>query len=335
MHLFKRHFPLARHSALLAVIAILTTLALLLVMILRPYRPPRPLVIAVAPSPLSSPVLLAKQLGYFDQLGLAVELNFCQHSEQCFDVLQNKQADLTTATTTALVMHRQHLDNVTIFASFAQSDNDIKLITRQPLYRPAQLQKQIVGLTRHSASEYFFDTLMQLSGNPASQITKRYYSPQALKQALLQHEVELVALPEPGGYTLLSEVTGSRQFDTRGLFFATVNLIGLPVSHARQLDDIQAVISALDKANHYIVTKPEDAKSRVAQTLAIPPAQLEWIWHDYRFALSLGNPLLSSLHHQAQWAVKAGVLPQNEVPDYREIVDPRPLRRFRRQQQMN
>ena len=87
-------------------------------------------------------------------------------------------------------------------------------------------------------------------------------------------------------------------------------------SHERS----KRILAALQQAITWIQDHPEKAKAIVSDTLNIENNQLDWMWRDYVFRLSMTNVLLANLQLQARWALEHNLV-EGKQPDLRSILD--------------
>ncbi|OOE66944.1 hypothetical protein BZG20_08485 [Salinivibrio sp. IB868] len=290
--------------------------------------PLSPLTIAVSLTPLSAPIIVAKEQGLFKKHGIDMTLKPVHGGVKSFQTLAAGEADLATTSETVVMFNRFERDDFNVLTSFVESDNDVKLWS---IHRNIggdlvkALDKARVGVVASSASEYYFDSLLQLHDISRDQVEKVYYPPEALPNALLNEEVDVIAIWEPYGYQLLKQSSQQVQsLDSKGLHSLSFLLVSGRLLVNKQHQDMQRVISALEDAVSFIHQHPERAKTQVSAHLDMSDAKLSWLWQDYLFRLSLNDSLLLRLKNQARWAQEAGLVEGN-TPSFRHILNPGPL----------
>lgn len=287
-----------------------------------------PLTIAVSLTPLSAPIIVAKEQGLFKKHGIDMTLKPVHGGVKSFQALVAGEADLATTSETVAMFNSFEREDFNILTSFVESDNDVKLWS---IHRaighslPDALRSARVGVVASSASEYFFDSLLQLYDMPTETIEKVYYSPEALPSALLDNEVDAIAIWEPYGYQLVKRAHESVQaLDSKGLHSLSFLLVSDRLVAKKQHQDMRRVIRALGEAVDVIHQRPEQAKAQVAAYLSMSDDKLGWLWQDYLFRLSLNDSLLLRLKNQARWAQRAGLV-TGPTPSYRHLLNPGPL----------
>ncbi|HDS1210857.1 ABC transporter substrate-binding protein [Shewanella algae] len=313
----------------------LALLLLLFIWLSGPRQPTSPVLlnqtpvrIAVSTSLLSAPVIIADKLELFAREGVYVVLQPLQGGDLCFEALLNHRADLATSSESVVMFNSFERTDFTVLASFAESDNDIKLLTlsQSGITTPAQLDGKRVGVVAGSASEYFLDTILNIAGHPALAPVRMDIRPSGLAPALLAGDVDAISVWEPYGFQLLKHQPGKiSEFPSRGLYSLSFNLISRKADNQAYYEHHVRILKALKLASEFIVLHPQEARQLVAEYLHLPTEEVAALWPDYLFRLSLGNSLLSNLQSQARWAMASGTIEAQQLPDFRSVVDPTAL----------
>ena len=90
-----------------------------------------PLAFAVARLPLSLPVYVAQDRGFFAEEGATVNVADCDIGRRCLERMLAGGADLATAANLPVVVASLQGQRFTIVASMASSRNDTKIVTRR------------------------------------------------------------------------------------------------------------------------------------------------------------------------------------------------------------
>lgn len=287
--------------------------------------------IATSNTPLSAPLIIAQEKGYFAGKGLNIKLILAHGGVNCMNMLLKGEADLATTSGSVVMFSRFERQDFGVIASFAESDNDVKIMAlaqRQALPLSA-VENSRVGVVQNSASEFFVDAYLKMEGLDTQHLQKVTYQPQQLGDALFNQEVDYISVWEPYGYTL------SRDYPDRVFHFDTQGINNLHFLLVHRNDEqgnmtipgemADRLLDALVLANQFIHREPELAREIVANFLDLPEAQLTSLWPDYTFRLSLSDAMYLSLTMQANWAMGSGKVSQDVMPDYRELFVHSPL----------
>ncbi len=306
-------------------------LALAVILLSRPTQLPQ-LSIAVSRTPLSAPVYIAAAQGYFRAQGVDIELREVIGGYRSYDLMASGGADLATSSESVVMFHSFDNSNFSVIASFASSDNDIKLVTTadSPLRSPYDLTGAQVAVTPRSASEYFLHNIALMHGIDTSTLRTHETLPENMTRALLESsEAQALSLWEPYGYKMM-QALGEKAvlLPTKGLHSTSFNLLALNDTLARHPNAILATLRALNQATDFIERDPTGAKAIIQRQLQLEPAFVEWVWPDYHFRLGLGQSLLIGLDSAARWAQRSGAIEPQPLPDFRTVLDNRFLRQI-------
>ncbi|MFQ6372418.1 ABC transporter substrate-binding protein [Shewanella sp. YIC-542] len=287
-----------------------------------------PLRIAVSTSTLSAPIIIAERMGFFRDQQLAVQLIPQKGGDSCFNALMRDDADLATSSESVAMFNSFKRNDFSIISTFAESDNDLKLLTRTAsnIQHPTELLHHKIGIVAGSASEYFLDALLLMYGQQQPAIQKVDITANDLTDALMAGVVDAISIWEPFAFHLQQQFPNQVQhFETKGLYNLTFNLLTRRADADKKLSQHVKLLKALDEAILYIIKEPEKSQQLMARYLKVPTEEIAALWPDYLFRLSLGNTLLSSLQSQARWAMDANLVHGSKIPDYRLYIEPTAL----------
>ncbi|WP_417760646.1 ABC transporter substrate-binding protein [Shewanella sp.] len=283
--------------------------------------------IGVSSTLLSSPIIIADRLGFFTDQGLDVLLVPFKGGNACFNALMRIDVDLATSSDSVVMFNSLDRGDFVVIASFSQSDNDLKLITRKEdnLTELAQLDGKTVGMVMGSASQYFYDSLLKMND---VDITSNDINmpPNEQGAALMAKAVDAIAVWEPFAYKLHESYPEKTfVFDTKGFYGISFNLIMRKPDNVQYQAESVKLLKALERANEFILANPSEAQQHIGQYLKVPLNEIQGLWPDYLFRLSLDNALISNLSAQARWAIQRQLTTLENPPDYRQFVDPTAL----------
>ncbi|MFV7783198.1 ABC transporter substrate-binding protein [Shewanella marisflavi] len=287
-------------------------------------EPPTKFKIATSTTPLSAPLIIARELELFKPYNLDIELIPLRGGHLCFQAMIQGVADLATSSETVIMFNGFERNDFRLLASFVESDNDLKLLTLNDGHPMSmtQFQHKKIGMVKASASEFFADAFLIISGHQQQEFEKVFMSPQALGPALLSGEVDAISVWEPFAYQLIKEHDDKiYQYPGKGIYNLSFNLVATENNAKLNQNQHANILKALKSAQHFINQHPQRAKQIISDYLDMPLPELEWAWNDYIFRLSLNNSLLSNLHAQARWAIASGAVEAKNTPDYRLLLD--------------
>ena len=284
--------------------------------------------IAVSQTPLSTPFYVAQAQGYFADHGIEVELLPYVGGHRCFNALIQGEADLATTSDSVIMFNSFGDKQFSILASFVESDNDIKIVSApdQHLRDASELRGKRIGIIHNSSSEFFLHTLLLIHGVPAETITLVSLRPDQMVAALEAGEIDAAALWEPFAQEAAQLSShGQPILNSRGIYTLSFNLITMQDQATAQLEAHRRVIAALNDATRFIAVNPARSQRIIATQLQRDPHKIGHGWDDYLFKLSLSNSLITTLEHEARWALNNKRVAQQSIPNYRALFDERAL----------
>jgi ABC-type nitrate/sulfonate/bicarbonate transport system substrate-binding protein len=288
--------------------------------------------IAVAQTPLSLPVYVAQQRGFFADEQLAVTLEDCVGGDRCLRRLLDGQADLATASEMPVVLQSFRHPDAVILATMATSSDNLKLVARRAsgVTRAEQLAGRRVGLAIGTSAHYLLESHLLAVGVDPRGVTLVPLHGEETVTALSAGRVDAVAVSEPYGYALLHGVdaTGVR-LPVRGGHIEHYNVVA-PRSALGLRDAVLArALRAIDRAEQLIQSRPDQAKAILGERLRLAPAVVDWAWDGLSFRLALEQALLSAMEGEARWAQREGHVPAGARPNMLTLIYPGPLASFK------
>lgn len=289
-----------------------------------------PLTLAVSRTPLSLPLYIAQQNGYFAAEGLEVKLNECLGGHRCLRQVLDGQADVATVGDLPVVMNSFSSNDYAVIGTFTKSGDDIKLVTstRAGIKSPAQLAGKRIGAIKGTSSEYFLELYLLTAGLDPQALTVVDVQPEDMVQALQSGKVDAISVWQPYGYlTLKAMGAGASMLPSNNAYVQTFNL----VSHRKLVGvrdaTLTKLLSAVERAERFIQEQPAEAKGVLMQRLALEQAFVDTVWPGMRYRLVLDQALLVTMEGEARWARREGHASGPLKPNFLQIVHSAPLRK--------
>jgi ABC-type nitrate/sulfonate/bicarbonate transport system substrate-binding protein len=283
--------------------------------------------IAVSKTPLSTPFYVAKSINAFENTCADVKFDNVVGGQKAFAKVIAGEVDFGTSSDSVIAFQSLNNQPFVTHAVFAQSDNDVKLITRTAdnINSTLALKGKKIGVTKLTASEYFLSTLIAIDGLNIDDVSLMHYEPKQLIDGLINNEVDAIVPWEPFAFQsnqLFSDKLAIH--DTKNLNTLSFNLISL-TSDIQRLEKAKCVLQGLNIAIDYIASHPKESKKIVMKELDISSEFINWVWPDYIFKLELNQSLLLNLKSQAAWLAETQRTPPKELPNINRFVDSRAM----------
>ena len=143
-----------------------------------------------------------------------------------------------------------------------------------------------------------------------------------LPEALANSEIDAFSMREPfisQAIKLLGE-ENVVLFAEKDIYHA----IDVVVASNKFIDEnpeaIKKIILALIKAEEFILENPDVAKDILIQRTGSDESEVDRIWSNLSFKVSLDQSLLGALEDEARWAIKNKLVEVTEIPDYLDFI---------------
>jgi ABC-type nitrate/sulfonate/bicarbonate transport system substrate-binding protein len=279
-------------------------------------------------APYSCAVWLAQTRGFFAAEGLQVEVRDFIAGKQGLAEMMAGGLDYTTAADAPIVLALLEQSQIRVVASIATSTDNTSVVARRDrgIRSPSDLQGHRIGIVRGTTSHYFLDSYLEFYGIPLAQVEHVALNPESLVEALAKGEVDAISAWVPISLHAVEQL-GDQAVELRSgtMYRWTWNLVarnrevaGSPVTGA--------LLRALRLASDELLRDPAAAAVELSPRLGMTPARLREEWRRTFFELSLDQSLILNLESQARWAVAAGVVSQQEPPNFLPAITATPLR---------
>jgi sulfonate transport system substrate-binding protein len=276
----------------------------------------------MTPMPVSAPVLLARELGWFTKAGLKVELKEYSLGKLALEDLSLGKLDLACAAVTPLVYRSLGGEDFRIVSTIASSTGMVALVARKDagIHQLSDLAGKRVALSKGTSGEFFFDTLRVLHRLPKAQLQVEDRSLEALLQGIQDGSVDVVSLWEPQITQLERAMPGRlTSFYGNGLYTFTWNLVALPSTINNRGEEIRTLLKVLIDAAAFVEKQPRAAQERLRQ-LGDTGHDLARLLEQVRCRPVLSQDLLVQLEAEARW-VMARDGKTNSQPNFLRFID--------------
>jgi len=196
----------------------------------------------------------------------------------------------------------------------------------------SDLRGKRIGVIINTSAQFFLHAVLEEGRVKLSEVTEEAVDLSAPGAMLKAGKLDAVALYEP--YASLAK----EEFTTHKLFIKTGDMkTSTVVSYIMKksyVDSHPEVVSRLllatGKSIEWIKRNRTESIQISSKLMNLPVPIMDSIWNDYDFHLGLDNDYVNSLSAQGQWTaavVLRGKANVNNVPNYRDFLDAKPLER--------
>lgn len=292
--------------------------------------------IAASRAPVSLPLYVAQQQGFFAAEGLDVTIADCIGGTRCLKQLLGGGADVATTSEMPVVLHGFAHQDVAVIATVANATDNLKLIARKAsgVVRGEQLDGRRIGVVAGTAAQYLLETHLLTIGVDPRHVTMVPIQAEETVEALRTGRVDAVAVWEPFGYAALHG--GADGVDAVGLrlpltggYIESYNLVASRRILGVRDAAVVKLLRAVERAEQFIQAHPADAQAVLRERLALDQHFVDWVWVGLGFRMSLDQSLLTTMETETRWAQREGHVPAGARPNVLTLVYPGPLKTFK------
>ncbi|MCK9685116.1 ABC transporter substrate-binding protein [Scleromatobacter humisilvae] len=284
--------------------------------------------IAASRAPVSLPLYVAQQRGFFADERLEVAITDCIGGTRCLRQLLDDQADLATTSEMPVVLHAFAQPDVAIVATIAHASDNLKLIARKAggVRTSEQLTGRKVGVTAGTAAQYLLETHLLDVGVDPQHVTMVPLQAEDTVAALRSGRIDAVAVWEPFGYAALhgDDAVGVR-LPLGGGYIESYNLVARRALFSRD-DELVRLLRAVERAEQFIQARPAEAQAILREQLKLDQHFVDWVWGGLGFRLSLDQALVSTMEGEIRWAQREGHVAAGARPNVLTLIHAGPLK---------
>jgi ABC-type nitrate/sulfonate/bicarbonate transport system substrate-binding protein len=284
--------------------------------------------IAATRAPVSLPIYVAQQRGFFTDEHLAVAITDCVGGTRCLRLLRADKVDLATTSEMPVVLQAFTQPDVAIIATMAHASDNLKLIVRRAsgVTGSEQLEGRRIGLIVGTTAQYVVETHLLNIGIDPRKVAMVPLQPEDTIAALRSGRVDAVAVWEPFGYAALhgADAPGLRLALSSG-YIESYNLVARRALFGRD-DELARLLHAIERGEQFIAARPAEAQAILREQLQLDQNFVDWVWPGLGFRLSLDQALVSTMESEARWAQREGHVAGGARPNVLTLIHAEPLK---------
>ncbi len=285
-------------------------------------EPGTPLRVSTTPMPVSAPLLLARELGWFTKAGLNVELVDYSLGKLALQDMSQGKVDLACAAVTPLVHRCLEGEDFRILSTLASSTGMVALVARKEagIHSLEDMFGKRVGIPKGTSGEFFFDTLRVLHRVPMRDLQVEDRSVKGLVAGLKNGSLDMVSIWEPDITELGRAMPGRLTlFYGNGLYTFSWNLVALPSTIQKRRAEIQKLLGVLNDVANFMEKEPQLARDQLRK-LGQRGEDIAQVLDQAYFRPGLSQDLLVQLEAEARWVIARDGR-TNRVPNFLRFVD--------------
>jgi NitT/TauT family transport system substrate-binding protein len=272
----------------------------------------------------SALIYIAQNRGYFTHHGLNVSLQNFAGGIDALNGLINKNVDISLSSEYLMVgtifLEKSNVSIVAVTDQFLGID----LVCRRDtgIENVSDLDGKRIGLSVGTVAEFYLGRFFDLYGgnienvtlvnSPASQVTPQMLT-NGTVDAVIAQDFQLDSFKEQLGDNMVTF-----QVQVGQPTFWGVNARNEWIANHPQT--ITKLLKALQEAEIYVVSNPNEAKGLLQTQINYTDAQLSTVWPDNYYSLSLNQALVIAMRDEAQWMINHNLTNQTQVPNFTDNI---------------
>ncbi len=276
----------------------------------------------------SAPVFVAEKKGFWNEQGLDVEIEPFVSGRLALDALIGSSVDAATTSDIPVVLAAYQKQKLHIIATISTSEKHVNLLGRKDrgILRPADIKGKKVAYSPGSSGDYVMNAFLEKYGIKRSEINAVSLNPPDMIQAIIRGDVDAVFTWQPHIYNSQKNLPNNTVlFSSEGMYNHPFNIV--ITDDYRNEKTLEKLLIGLKKAGTFIQNNREESISIVAGKLSITPNDVEALWDNYSFTLTLDQNMDDLLKNRGEWVKNTEIVPKDLAePDYESIVEMKFLR---------
>lgn len=285
--------------------------------------------LAIADTPLFATALVAEAEGYYAAEGLDLKIIHCVNGKRCLKHLTDGEAQFATVADTPIALAALAGAKFEILATITTSSRENRFVARvdRGIKSAADLRGKRIGMVNGTSGHYFTDALLTYYGIPISQVTLVPLDGADIAHALARGDVDAAGMFNTGGFRAV-KLLGSNALliPYPKIYTFTGNVVSASNAAGISGDVALKLLRALKRADTLMASQAARARATLAKALKVSNADVDAMWNDYDYALTLAQPLITTLEAQTRWAMRESLVAGGKMPDYLDYVRVGPLK---------
>jgi len=272
---------------------------------------------------LASLVHIAEETGYFLEEGIDVELKGYPTGKAALAATLSGEVDMGTVADTPVVSNSFERKDFAVFLTILDSAQHSKALARKDrdINIPQDLVGKKVATTIGTTGHFFMASFLTLNGIDVSDVELIDMKPGEMVEAIANGDVDAICTWEPNLLNAIKSLGDNAIILSSEVGYeATFNLATMNDYIENNPELIRNVIKALAKAEEFANNNREESIDIIASRLETNREDIDKLWDDYEFKLSLSQSLIITLEDMARWSIQENLTDKAEIPNYLDYI---------------
>jgi ABC-type nitrate/sulfonate/bicarbonate transport system substrate-binding protein len=273
---------------------------------------------------------IAYEQGFFDRVGLAVEISGFPSGKEAVAALHANRVDVATASEYVVAAEGFADRQLRVLANIAHYRNKAVVgRSDRGIAVPTDLRGKRIGLTSPSGAEYTLYVFLALNGLTPADVTIVNLAPQSLIDELTAGTIDAAITWQPHVQAMERNLGGNSVSFAGNVFDVYLLLVTKEPKLADQRKAMNRLLRAMVLAEEWTREHPDEAKAIVARRFGLEPAAVDAQWQQMRLAVTLPQDLLVAMDGEATWLAKRDGTAEAAVPNFGTFIAAEDLRQVK------
>jgi len=267
----------------------------------------------------SALIIIAENRNFFKHNGLDVDMKYYDTGLSALKGMLKTEVDIASpvgeyAMVGAILDKEQiqtvaSIDKVDYQSIIARRDRGIK--------NASDLKGRRIGVILGTQQEFYLTRFLELNGIDAKEtILVNIRISQAI-DLIVNGDIDAVVSPPPYTDTILDKLGNAAMVWSVQSNQLTQQLIICGKEWiAQRPKSIELLLKALRQSEEYMFHHPDEAKAAIQKRLNVTDKDIERIWSQNQFSLSLDQSLVLAMEDEVRWMVRKNLTRGKEIPDF-------------------
>lgn len=289
----------------------------------KPVGPLEKVTIAYGVPPATALADIAQAQGYFRLEGLDVTPHFHPTGKEALNEVLDGKADFATVAETPIMFAIMKGQKISIIATIQSSSKMIGIVARKDRHisTPRDLKGKKIGVTSGTNVEFFTDVFLTTNGIARQDVRLVDIKVEEMPKALVSGDIDAASL---WSFFLLQ---AQKELGDNGIAFydediyrSTFNIAATQESIRKDPARLKKALSALLKAEEFVMNHPDEAQKIVADFRQIKQDVLGELWSGNAFSVTLDQSLVLSMEDESRWVIKNRLTNATDIPNYLDFI---------------
>lgn len=300
-------------------------------------KPVRKVTIGIQVSPAMTLVMVAKDKNFFLEEGVDVEIKEFTAGKFALQAFLSGSIDFAVSGEVPVSLATLQGNQIRVVAQVVEKTvNEVRVVALKDaeIADPRiyfKVKKRKLATSFGGGPEFFTHNFLQHIQISANEVEIISQKPEDMPAALESGSVDAISIFDPFAFIAEKRLSSKAMtFADSTLYSEFYVLNARPEQIQTSPDVIEALLRGLLRAGNFIEENPEAAKLIMQSYTKLDKDVIDGIWGNFSFKPSLVQKLIDYWNAQAIWAKETGkVTPETQIPDFRNVVDDRFLKKVK------